>query len=93
MFRPSLVAAALIAAIVAAPTLQAPAAMAETPKCKTKANKHVACTDKLKATTPRRASDVDGRDFLTWQRGHSAGQRAKAPRTMPLWGFRARNRL
>lgn len=54
MFRPSLAAAALIAAIVTAPTLQAPAAMAETPKCKTKANKHVACTDKLKANTARK---------------------------------------
>lgn len=34
-----------------------PQAIAEAPKCKNKANKYVACTDKLKAnTTPRKKS-------------------------------------
>lgn len=55
MFHRSHVATtALLAAIVAMSALQAPAAMAEAPKCKTKANKYVACTDKLKARTPRK---------------------------------------
>jgi len=69
-----------LAAAVLVTSLVGPAAMAAAPKCKTKANKYVACTDKLKANSPRRSSDVDGRDFLTWQRGPSptkpgAGQR------------------
>jgi hypothetical protein len=34
-------------------------ALAEAPKCKNKANKYVACTDKLKAKAPRRKSGFD----------------------------------
>jgi hypothetical protein len=33
--------------------------MADTPKCLNKANKHVACTDKLRAETPRKKSQFD----------------------------------
>ena len=81
MFRPSLVATALIAAIVAAPTLQAPAAMAETPKCKTKANKHVACTDKLKATTARKDAKDRQLDVESWSWGNgSASKRQRLTR-------------
>ncbi len=69
MLRGTAVAAALAIAAVAA--AQSPAALAEAPKCTNKANKHVACTDKLKAKTPRRrGGDVDGRDFLIWKRAN-----------------------
>jgi hypothetical protein len=55
MFHRSHVAtAALLAATVAMPALLAPAAVAEAPKCKTKANKYVACTDKLRANIARK---------------------------------------
>ena len=46
--------AGALALVVVTPSLMPPAAMAEVPKCKTKANKVVACTDSLKAKTPRK---------------------------------------
>lgn len=67
MLKGALIATALAFAAIA--TTQGPAALADAPKCKNKANKHVACTDKLKAKAPRRRSgDVDGRDFLIWRK-------------------------
>ncbi len=70
MLKVALIAAAgALAVTVLATAVTGPEAMAAAPKCKNKANKYVACTDKLKAKSPRRSSDVDGRDFLTWQRG------------------------
>lgn len=66
MLKSAIVATALAIAAVAA--TQVPPALADAPKCKNKANKYVACTDKLKANTPRRKGDVDGRDFLIWKR-------------------------
>ena len=69
MLKVALIAAAgALAVTVLATAVTGPEAMAAAPKCKNKANKYVACTDKLKAKSPRRSS-VDGRDFLTWQRG------------------------
>jgi hypothetical protein len=50
-------------------------AMAVTPNCLNKANKYVACTDRLKTKTGQKSNQTS------------------TPRTMPLWGFRARNRL
>jgi hypothetical protein len=73
MLRLSLIAAGVLTAFLIAPALTVPQATAAAPKCKTKVNKYVACTDKLKAKSHRRTSDgdVDGRDFLIWQRGHN----------------------
>jgi len=67
--------AGALAVAVFASAAAVPTAMADAPKCKNKANKYVACTDKLRARSPRRASDVDGRDFLVWQRGGSPNPR------------------
>ena len=70
MLKGALIATVVTLAVaVVATAAPGPAAMADAPKCKNKANKYVACTDKLKAVSPRRAPDVDGRDFLIWQRG------------------------
>jgi len=72
MFRKLLFAVAAVGAsgLIVTPALVTHQAFAEAPKCKNKANKYVACTDKLKANTPRQASDVEGRDFLVWQKGN-----------------------
>jgi hypothetical protein len=72
MLRKLLLAAAALGTLglIVTPALVTHQALAEAPKCKNKANKYVACTDKLKAKAPRRASHVDGRDFLVWQRGN-----------------------
>jgi hypothetical protein len=61
-------AASTLAVAVFAIAVTGPSAMAAGPKCKNQANKYVACTDKLKAKSSRRTSDVDGRDFLVWRR-------------------------
>ena len=53
-------AVATAAMLAAAPALVAPQALAATPKCKNKANKYVACTDKLKAKTQRKKAGHDG---------------------------------
>ncbi len=76
MLKGTLIAAAgaFVAAVLAA-SLTGPPAIAEAPKCKNKANKYVACTDKLKES-PRRSSA--GRDFLTWQRGDPPAQKKPA---------------
>jgi hypothetical protein len=54
MLKMVLVAAGVLAATVVTAALPTPAAMAEAPKCKTKANKYVACTDRLRAKAPRK---------------------------------------
>lgn len=73
MLRKLLFATAVLGALglIVTPALVTNQAFAEAPKCKNKANKYVACTDKLKAKTPRRASGLRGRDFLTWQKGNN----------------------
>jgi hypothetical protein len=78
MFRPSHVATALLAAIVATPTLLAPPAVAEAPKCKTKANQYVACTDKLKANTARKAAKDGHLDVESYSWGNASAP--KRPR-------------
>jgi hypothetical protein len=70
MLHRSHVATALLAAIVAMPALLAPAAVAETPKCKTKANKHVACTDKLKANAARQQAKGGHLDVESYSWGN-----------------------
>jgi hypothetical protein len=75
MLKSALVAtgALVLSAFVTAAT--GSAAMAVTPNCLNKANKYVACTDRLKTKTGQKANQT------------------RTIRTMPLWGFRARNRL
>ena len=51
MLKKVLIAAGALAAIVVMPALPTPAAIAEAPKGKNKANKHVARTGKLRSTT------------------------------------------
>jgi hypothetical protein len=57
------VASALAVAIFS--TAVSPAAMANPPKCKNKANKYVACTDKLKTSAQRQSGGVGDKDVQT----------------------------
>ena len=59
MLKGAFIAAACALAVVAT-AVTGPAAMAAAPKCKNKANKYVACIDKLKAKTERKK----GVDYL-----------------------------
>jgi hypothetical protein len=55
MLKGAVIAAAgVLAVAVFASAVTGPSAMAAAPKCKNKANKYVACTDKLKAKTQRK---------------------------------------
>lgn len=55
----------------------APEAMAETPKCKDRANKYVACTDDRQAKAPRRnAKEKEG-----WIELQSYGHGRKRPQS------------
>ncbi len=54
MLKSALIAAAGTLAIAAITTVVTGPEAAAAPKCLNKANKHVACTDKLRAKTPRR---------------------------------------
>lgn len=69
--RTFIVLAGALAVALATPAFMAPEAGADTPKCKTKANKYGACTDKLRDKSLPRTPDVDGRDFLVWQKGYN----------------------
>jgi hypothetical protein len=51
MLKAALVATSALVAVVFATAVMGPAAMAATPNCLNKANKYVACTDKLKTKT------------------------------------------
>ena len=62
------VAAGALAVAVFATAVTGPEAMAAAPKCKNKANKYVACTDKLRTKTGQKAAkdkqlDVDSYSF------------------------------
>ena len=69
--------AGTLAAVLAGFALHTSAAVAETPKCKNKANKYVACTDKLRADTPRRAGAKGGNVEFEWkvEEGESSQRR------------------
>jgi hypothetical protein len=55
MFRSAFIAtASALAFAVFASAVTDPAAMAAAPKCKNKANRYVACTDRLRAKTARK---------------------------------------
>ncbi len=58
--------AGTLAAVLAGLALHAPAAVAEAPECKNKANKYVACTDKLRAN-PGRETARRGRVEYEWK--------------------------
>ncbi len=62
MLRKLLITTALgtLGIINATPAFVASQASAATPKCLNKANKYVACTDKLRAKTPRKKAWIDG---------------------------------
>jgi hypothetical protein len=65
---------------VVTPALLVTPAAAETPKCKTKANKHVACTDKLRAGTQTKKSQFDALPNIQGIKGESdarGGQRLR----------------
>ena len=55
------VAAGALAAAIFATVPAGTEAMAAAPKCLNKANKHVACTDKLKAKAPRKKATNYGK--------------------------------
>ena len=57
------VACALAVAVLT--TAVGPAAMAEAPKCKNKASKYVACTDKRKTNAQRKSGGVGDKDVQT----------------------------
>ena len=57
------VASALAVAVFT--TAVSPAAMANPPKCKNKANKYVACTDKLNTNAQRKSGGVGDKDVQT----------------------------
>jgi hypothetical protein len=69
--------AGTLAAVLVGLALHAPAAVAEAPQCKNKANKYVACTDKLRANTPRRAGAKGGNVEFEWkvEEGESSKRR------------------
>ena len=64
MLKATLAVASVLAAAVFT-TAGAPAATANPPKCKNKANKYVACTDKLKTKTQRKSGAVGDKDVQT----------------------------
>lgn len=69
--------AGTLAAVLVGLALHAPAAVAEAPTCKNKANKYVACTDKLRAKTPSRAGAKGGNVEFEWkvEEGESSKRR------------------
>jgi hypothetical protein len=73
MLRKLLIAMAALATVgvfTAAPTLVTPQALAETPKCKNKANKYVACTEKLKAKTQTKPAKANTKAIYTPEKAY-----------------------
>lgn len=76
--RALLVAAGTLAIAAFTGAATGPEAMAAAPKCLNKANKHVACTDRLKAdATGKKAKDKQ-LEVESWSWGNSSA--AKRPR-------------
>jgi hypothetical protein len=76
--RALIVAAGTLAIAVFTTAATGPEAMAAAPKCKNKANKYVACTDKLRATPARKTAKGKQLDVESWGWGSSSA--SKRPR-------------
>jgi hypothetical protein len=78
MLRKLLVATAALGTfgvIIASPGVVAPRALAAGPKCLNKANKYVACTDKLASKTQRKKSQFDALPKIEGIKGETEARR------------------